>query len=131
MAHDRYDLFMYYSEEERAFIAEVPDLPGCMADGRTRRECLANLEVIVREWIETAREIGRPVPRPRGRLMAIAEAAERLGLSVAMTRRYCAVGKLPAQKIGRDRALYQRDVDAFAVQGRTRGRPSHLTTART
>ena len=72
MAKDRYDLFMYWSDEDQAYIAEVPDLPGSMADGRTRRECLANLEVIVREWVETAREIGRPVPRPRGRLMAVA-----------------------------------------------------------
>jgi predicted RNase H-like HicB family nuclease len=65
----RYEIILYWSKEDEAFIAEVPELPGCAADGSTYQEALANAEVIIREWIETARELGRPVPEPRGRLM--------------------------------------------------------------
>jgi len=64
-----YEIIIYWSEEDQAFIAEVPELPGCMADGPTYREALANAEVIIREWIETATELGRRVPEPRGRLV--------------------------------------------------------------
>jgi predicted RNase H-like HicB family nuclease len=53
----------------KAFIAEVPELSGCMADGATYQEALANAEVIIQEWIETARELGRPIPQPKGRLV--------------------------------------------------------------
>jgi predicted RNase H-like HicB family nuclease len=65
----KYELIIYWSEEDQAFIAEVPELPGCAADGKTYREALANVEVVIEEWIETAREIGRPIPEPKGRLV--------------------------------------------------------------
>ncbi len=58
-----------WSQEDRAFIAEVPELPGCAADGATYREAIENVEVVIREWIETARELGLAVPEPGGRLM--------------------------------------------------------------
>jgi predicted RNase H-like HicB family nuclease len=65
----RYEIIMYWSEEDQAFIAEVPELPGCAADGTTYQEALANVQVIITEWIETAKELGRPIPQPKGRLM--------------------------------------------------------------
>ena len=65
----RFGVFIFWSEQDNAFIAEVPELPGCAADGRTRREALKNVEVIIQEWIETARELGRPIPQPKGRLV--------------------------------------------------------------
>jgi predicted RNase H-like HicB family nuclease len=65
----RYEMIIYWSEEDQAFIVEVPELPGCMADGPTYQDAIANAEVIVREWIETARDLGRSVPEPRGRLV--------------------------------------------------------------
>ena len=60
----RYELRIYWSEEDRAFIAEVPELPGCAADGKTYKEAVENIEVIIEEWIETAKELGRPIPKP-------------------------------------------------------------------
>ena len=65
----RYEVIIYWSDEDEAFIAEVPELPGCMADGVTYQEALANVEVVIQEWIETARELGRPIPEPKGRLV--------------------------------------------------------------
>ena len=65
----RYEIIMYWSEEDQAFIAEVPELPGCAADGMTYQEALANVQVIITEWIETAKELGRPIPQPKGRLL--------------------------------------------------------------
>jgi len=65
----RYEIIMYWSEEDQAFIAEVPELPGCAADGASYLETLANLEQVIDEWIETARDLGRPIPAPKGRLM--------------------------------------------------------------
>jgi predicted RNase H-like HicB family nuclease len=65
----RYEIILYWSEEDQAFIAEVPELPGCAADGETYQEALQNVEVIMQEWIETAEELGRPIPKPKGRLM--------------------------------------------------------------
>jgi len=65
----RYELIIYWSEEDQAFIVEVPELPGCMADGKTYQEALANAEVIIKEWIETAQELGRSIPEPKGRLV--------------------------------------------------------------
>jgi predicted RNase H-like HicB family nuclease len=64
----RYEIIIYWSEADAAFIAEVPELPGCAADGKTHREALANVEVIIQEWLETAKLLGRPIPAPRGRL---------------------------------------------------------------
>ena len=68
-ADDRYEIILFWSEEDRAFIAGVPELPGCMADGETYQEALANVEVVIEEWIETARELRRPIPEPKGRLI--------------------------------------------------------------
>ncbi len=65
----RYEVILYWSREDGAFIAEVPELPGCAADGPTYREALANVEAIIREWLETAKEEGRPIPEPKGRLL--------------------------------------------------------------
>lgn len=65
----KYEIIIYWSSDDNAFIAEVPELAGCIADGETYQEALANAEVIIQEWIETAREIGRAVPEPKGRLV--------------------------------------------------------------
>jgi predicted RNase H-like HicB family nuclease len=65
----QYEIILYWSKEDQAFIAEVPELPGCAADGATYQDALANAEVVIREWIETAQELGRSIPEPRGRLM--------------------------------------------------------------
>ena len=65
----RYEIILYWSEEDRAVIAEVPELPGCAADGATYQEALANVQTIITEWIETAQELGRTIPQPKGRLM--------------------------------------------------------------
>ena len=68
MTKTKYEVIIYWSEEDQAFIAEVPELAWCAADGATYQEALANVEVIIQEWIETARELGRPIPQPKGRL---------------------------------------------------------------
>lgn len=65
----KYELILYWSEEDGAFIAEVPELPGCIADGASYAEAVENAQVVIREWIETARELGRAVPEPKGRLL--------------------------------------------------------------
>jgi predicted RNase H-like HicB family nuclease len=65
----KYEIIMYWSDEDGAFIAEVPELPGCAADGATRQEALTNAEAVIQEWIETAQGLGRPIPEPRGRLL--------------------------------------------------------------
>ena len=65
----KYEVILYWSDEDGAFIAEVPELPGCAADGPTRQQALANAEVVIAEWLETARELGRRVPEPNGRLL--------------------------------------------------------------
>jgi predicted RNase H-like HicB family nuclease len=65
----KYEIILYWSEEDHAFIAEVLELSGCAADGATRQESLANAEVVIAEWIETARELGRYIPEPKGRLL--------------------------------------------------------------
>jgi predicted RNase H-like HicB family nuclease len=65
----KYEVIIYWSEEDQAFLAEVPELPGCMADGASTHEALANVEMVAREWIETARELGREIPEPKGKLV--------------------------------------------------------------
>ena len=65
----RYEVIIYWSDEDEAFIAEVPELPGCASDGQTYEEALSNVQLIIGEWIETAKELGRPIPEPHGRLM--------------------------------------------------------------
>lgn len=64
----RYEVIIYWSSEDDAFIAEVPELAGCMADGATYQEALANAQIVIHEWIETARALGRTIPEPRGKL---------------------------------------------------------------
>ncbi len=64
----KYEIILYWSEEDGAYIAEVPELAGCMADGATAKDALRNVEQIAQEWIETAQELGREVPEPKGRL---------------------------------------------------------------
>lgn len=64
----QYEIIIYYSREDEAYIAEVPELPGCMADGETARAALENVETVIAEWIETSRELGRSIPVPRGKL---------------------------------------------------------------
>jgi predicted RNase H-like HicB family nuclease len=66
----KYEIILYWSEEDQAFIAEVPELAGCAADGPTRQDALANAETVIAEWLETARELGRTVPRPKDRLLS-------------------------------------------------------------
>ncbi|HEX7409437.1 MAG TPA: type II toxin-antitoxin system HicB family antitoxin [Candidatus Binatia bacterium] len=65
----KYEVIIYWSDEDNAYVAEVPELPGCAADGGTYKQAVANVEVIIGEWIETARELGRPIPEPKGRLL--------------------------------------------------------------
>jgi predicted RNase H-like HicB family nuclease len=64
----KYEVIIYWSDEDEAFIAEVPELPGCAADGATRQAALRNADLVIKEWIQTAQELGRPIPEPRGRL---------------------------------------------------------------
>lgn len=65
----KYERIIYWSTEDNAFLVEVPELPGCMADGETVEEAIANAEIIIREWIEVAKERGMEIPEPKGRLM--------------------------------------------------------------
>ena len=65
----RYELIIYWSEIDQVFIAEVPELSGCVADGETYQEAVQNVEVVIQEWIATAQELGRSIPEPKGRLM--------------------------------------------------------------
>ena len=65
----KYEIILYWNTEEEAFIAEVPELAGCAADGATRQEALANVELVIAEWLETAKDLGRTIPEPKGRLL--------------------------------------------------------------
>ena len=65
----KYEVIIYWSEQDGAFIAEIPELPGCMADGATKAKALIAVEKIAKEWIETARKLGRQIPQPKGRLV--------------------------------------------------------------
>jgi predicted RNase H-like HicB family nuclease len=65
----KYEIIIYWSSEDGAFIAEVPELPGCAADGETYAEAIANAEIVISEWIAAAEELGREIPEPKGRLM--------------------------------------------------------------
>jgi len=66
---NKYEIIIYWSENDNAYIAEVPELAGCMADGKTYAEALENVEIIINEWIETAEALGREIPEPHGKLM--------------------------------------------------------------
>lgn len=65
----KYEIIIYWSEDDECFIAEVPELPGCMAAGESYQQALSNTETIIQQWIETAKELGRPIPEPKGKLM--------------------------------------------------------------
>ena len=65
----KYELVVYWSDEDQSFVVEVPELPGCMADGETYQQAVINAERVITEWVEVAKELGRTVPAPRGRLM--------------------------------------------------------------
>jgi predicted RNase H-like HicB family nuclease len=65
----KYEMIIYWSNEDQAYIVEVPELPGCMADGPTYQKAVSNAEKIINEWIETAKELGKPIPQPKGKLM--------------------------------------------------------------
>ena len=67
--NSKYEIILYWSKEDDAFIAEVPELAGCAADGKTYAEALENVQVTIAEWIETAQSLGRPIPEPKGKLM--------------------------------------------------------------
>ena len=64
----RYEMIIYWSDEDERFIVEVPELPGCMADGTTYEEAIRNAQRVIGEWIETAKELGRDIPEPKGKL---------------------------------------------------------------
>ena len=64
-----YELVIYWSEEDKAFIVEVPELPGCMADGKTYESAVKNVQTVITEWMETAKKLGREIPSPKGRLI--------------------------------------------------------------
>jgi predicted RNase H-like HicB family nuclease len=64
----KYEIIIYWSNNDDSYIAEVPELPGCMADGQTYSETIKNAEIIINEWIETAKSLGREIPQPKGRL---------------------------------------------------------------
>ncbi|RLB87823.1 MAG: type II toxin-antitoxin system HicB family antitoxin [Deltaproteobacteria bacterium] len=66
---NKYEMIIHWSEEDQLFIAEVPELPGCMADGHSYQKAVSNAETIINEWIETAKDIGRTIPKPKGKLM--------------------------------------------------------------
>ncbi len=65
----KFEIIIYWSKEDNAYIAEVPELPGCMSDGNSYQKALQNVELIIKEWIETSKELNRPIPIPKGRLM--------------------------------------------------------------
>jgi len=69
MPTPKYEVIIYWSDDDQSFIAEVPELPGCAANGKTHRDALRNVETVILEWLETARDLGRRIPRPKGRLV--------------------------------------------------------------
>ena len=66
---NKYEMIIYWSEEDKAFLVEIPELSGCMADGATYQQAVTNAEIVIQEWINTAKELGRTIPVPKGRLM--------------------------------------------------------------
>jgi predicted RNase H-like HicB family nuclease len=67
-SNSRYEVIIFWSDEDDSFVAEVPELPGCMADGATYQEAVANTESAIRDWLDTAVQLGRSIPKPKGRL---------------------------------------------------------------
>ncbi len=72
MNHNKYEVIIYWSKDDKAYIAEVPELPGCMGDGETYEKALKNVQVIIKEWIETAKKEGRSIPQPKERKLVFA-----------------------------------------------------------
>jgi predicted RNase H-like HicB family nuclease len=68
----KYEIILYWSNEDRVFVAEVPELPGCMAHGDTQQMALMNINEAIDLWIDTAREFGDPIPEPKGRRLMLA-----------------------------------------------------------
>lgn len=68
----RYEIILYWSAEDEAYVAEVPELPGCAADGSSYEEAIENVQIVIDEWIDTARELGRPIPEPKGKRLILA-----------------------------------------------------------
>jgi predicted RNase H-like HicB family nuclease len=66
---NKYEIIIFWSDEDNSYIADVPELPGCMADGKTYHEAISNAEIIINEWVETAKELDREIPLAKGRLM--------------------------------------------------------------
>ena len=66
---NKYEIIIYWSEQDQAYLVEVPELAGCMADGKNYQEAVKNAEIVIQEWVDTALELGREVPQPKGRLM--------------------------------------------------------------
>ncbi len=67
--NSKYEIIIYWSKEDEAYIAEVPELSGCVSDGKTYAEALENVQQIINEWIETAKQLNRNIPEPKGKLM--------------------------------------------------------------
>lgn len=67
--HSKYEMIIYWSKDDESFVVDVPELSGCMADGKTYQEAVSNAEIVIQEWIETASNLGRIIPEPKGRLM--------------------------------------------------------------
>ena len=116
----RYEVIIYWSDEDEAFIAEVPELPGCMADGATYQEALTNAETVIREWVETARDLRRSIPEPAGRRTrrerprALSEQIAESTPAVLLTRRELQVLSLVIE------GLSSKEVaDALSVSKRT------------
>ncbi|HOZ82756.1 MAG TPA: type II toxin-antitoxin system HicB family antitoxin [Bacteroidia bacterium] len=65
----KYEIIIYWSKDDKSYIAEVPELAGCMADGKSYQQALSNVEVIINEWLETAKQLNRTIPKPKGKLM--------------------------------------------------------------
>ena len=105
-----YEVVIYWEAEDGVFVAEAPNLPGCMAHGKTRRAALMNIEAAMETWIEVTREAAEAVPSPSDSWLTVGQAADRMGISAPLVRRYCASGKIPATKIGHDWAIRWRDL---------------------
>ncbi len=65
----KYEIIIYWSKDDKSYIAEVPELAGCKADGKSYQQALSNVEVIINEWLETAKQLNRAIPKPKGKLM--------------------------------------------------------------
>ncbi len=68
----KYEVIIYWSEDDQSFLAEVPELSGCISDGKTHQEALQNVQIIIKEWIETSKRLGRKIPKPKGRKLLYA-----------------------------------------------------------